>query len=262
MDNIDNIGEYLKKIRGEKGISLEDLSSKTRININWLKALEENDFARIPIKVVAKGFLRAYARTLALDEKEILTLFDNSSREYYERRSATEWLKEKKEIQVEKDTKKNSFILSLVAGGFLLVLIIFIIFHNVGSKRVDQPVGGSLEEVIIPPSPPVKESGSLVQEETISDDTQAERPQAKAPPKEMLLEVEATEDTWVSAKIDDGVIKEALLKPGDKVVWKASNKFLLTLGNAGGVNLKWNGKLLEPLGPRGRVIRNYPLQME
>ncbi|HLF86547.1 MAG TPA: helix-turn-helix domain-containing protein, partial [Nitrospiria bacterium] len=69
MNNIDNIGECLKKIRREKGISLEDLSSKTRININCLKALEENDFARIPIKVVAKGFLRAYARTLALDEK-------------------------------------------------------------------------------------------------------------------------------------------------------------------------------------------------
>ncbi|MEK7306801.1 MAG: RodZ domain-containing protein [Nitrospirota bacterium] len=262
MDNIDNIGEYLKKIRGEKGTSLEDLSSKTRININCLKALEENDFARIPIKVIAKGFLRAYARALALDEKEILTLFDNSSREYYENKSANEWLKEKKEIQVEKDTKKNSFILSLVAGGLLLLLIIFIIFHNVGSRRGDQSVDSSLEEVIIPPSPPVKESGSLVQEERISDDIQAERSQAKVPPKEMLLEVEATEDTWVSAKIDDGVIREALLKPGDKVVWKASNKFLLTLGNAGGVNLKWNGKPLEPLGPRGRVIRNYPLQRE
>lgn len=262
MDNTDNIGEYLKRIRGEKGISLEDLSSKTRININCLKALEENDFARIPVKVFAKGFVRAYARTLALDEKEILTLFDNSSREYYENKSANEWLKEKKEIQVEKDTKKNSFILSLVAGGFLLLLIIFIIFHNVGSRRGDQSVDSSLEEVIIPPSPPVKESGSLVQEERISDDTQVESPQAKVLPKEMLLEVEATEDTWVSAKIDDGVIKEALLKPGDKVVWKASNKFLLTLGNAGGVNLKWNGKPLEPLGPRGRVIRNYPLQRE
>lgn len=262
MDNIDNIGEYLKKIRGEKGISLEDLSSKTRININCLKALEENDFARIPVKVFAKGFLRAYARALALDEKEILTLFDNSSREYYENKSANEWLKEKKEIQVEKDTKKNSFILSLVAGGFLLILIMFIIFHSIGSRRGDQSVDGSLEEVIIPPSPPVKESGSSVQEERISDDIKAEGPQAKVPPMEMLLEVEATEDTWVSAKIDDGIIKEALLKPGDKVVWKASNKFLLTLGNAGGVNLKWNGKPLEPLGPRGRVIRNYPLQRE
>ncbi|MBI5746173.1 MAG: helix-turn-helix domain-containing protein [Nitrospirae bacterium] len=262
MDNIDNIGEYLKKIRGEKGISLEDLSSKTRINIKCLKALEENDFARIPVKVFARGFLRAYARALALDEKEILTLFDNSSREYYENKSANEWLKEKKEIQVEKDTKKNSFILSLVAGGFLLILIMFIIFHSIGSRRGDQSVDSSLEEVIIPPSPPVKESGSLVQEERISDDIQAEGPQVKVPPREMLLEVEATEDTWVSAKIDDGIIKEALLKPGDKVVWKASNKFLLTLGNAGGVNLKWNGKPLEPLGPRGRVIRNYPLQRE
>lgn len=262
MDNIDNIGEYLKKIRGEKGISLEDLSSKTRININCLKALEENDFARIPVKVFAKGFLRVYARALALDEKEILTLFDNSSKEYYENKSANEWLKEKKEIQVEKDTKKNSFILSLVAGSFLLILIMFIIFHSIGSRRGDQSVDRSLEEVIIPPSPPVKESGSLVQEERISDDIQAEGPQVKVPPKEMLLEVEATEDTWVSAKIDDGFIKEALLKPGDKVVWKASNKFLLTLGNAGGVKLKWNGKPLEPLGPRGRVIRNYPLQRE
>lgn len=257
---MNTIGEYLVNARKEKGISLEDLSSRTRININYLKALEENDFAKIPIEVFAKGFLRTCARVLSLDEKEVLARFEQSSREYYGNKSGTEWLKERKEAQVEKDARKSNFIISLVAGGLLFILIIVIIFHNAGGRRADQVVDKSIEDVIIPPlSAPVKESRSQISEEKVSEEILLQEPQAEESHNEMILEIEATEVTWVSAKIDDTTVKEALLKPGDKILWKVSNKLLLTLGNAGGVNIKWNGKQLEPLGPKGRVVRDFLL---
>lgn len=257
---MDTLGEYLTRMRNEKGMSLEDLSSKTRINILYLKALEENDFAKVPIEVFAKGFLRTYARMLSLDEKEILSRFEQSSREFYEKKSGPEWVREEKKSQAEIDAKKNNFILSLVAGGLFLILVIFLISYNVGGKRGDQDAEKDLEDVIIPPSSaPVKESGPQISEEKVSEEILLEKPQAGKTHNEMVLEIDATEVTWVSAKIDDTIVKEALLKPGDKVVWKASNKLLLTLGNAGGVNIKWNGKPLEPLGPKGRVVRDFPL---
>lgn len=257
---MDSIGEYLTRVREEKGVSLEDLSSKTRINIQYLKALEENDFEKIPIEVFAKGFLRSYARTLSLDEKEILARFEQSSREYYGKKSGAEWLREKKEAQVERDAEKSNFIIGLVAGGLLLALLMFIIFHNVGNRQVDQDLGKGIEDIIIPPSSiPFKDNRSQVSEEKIYDETLLVKPQKEESADEMVLEIDATEETWVSAKIDDNMIKEALLKPGDRIVWKASNKLLLTLGNAGGVNIKWNGNPLEPLGPRGRVVRDFLL---
>lgn len=257
---MERLGEYLTRMREEKGVSLEDLSSKTRISIEYLKALEDNDFAKIPIEVFAKGFLRVYARTLYLDEKEILARFGESSREYYEKKSGTEWLRENKEAQAEKEAKKKNLIIGLVTGGFFLALILLIIFHNAGNRQADQDVGRGIEDVIIPPSSkPVSESGPGITEEMVSEENLVEKSPAEKYSGEMVLEIDATEVTWVSARIDDSIVKEALLKPGDKVIWKASDKLFLTLGNAGGVNIKWNGKLLEPLGPKGGVVRDFLL---
>ena len=50
----------LKELRISKDISLEDLESKTKININYLKAIEEGDFKVLPIPYL-RLFIRAYA---------------------------------------------------------------------------------------------------------------------------------------------------------------------------------------------------------
>ncbi len=68
------------------------------------------------------------------------------------------------------------------------------------------------------------------------------------------LFLEATEASWVQVTIDDSEVKEALLQPNDTVQWKAKKKFLLTLGNAGGVRVQLDGQDLGPLGPSGEVV--------
>jgi hypothetical protein len=87
------------------------------------------------------------------------------------------------------------------------------------------------------------------------------RPNLKPDLKEpaLTLAIEAVEPTWVMAEVDDLSVKEVLLQPGEKVLWKAEKKFDLTLGNAGGVRLQVNGKPMDPLGPSGMVVRNIIL---
>lgn len=69
-----------------------------------------------------------------------------------------------------------------------------------------------------------------------------------------LLYIEAIEQTWVQVQIDGDVIREALLQPNDSIRWKAKEKFLLKVGNAGGVKVQLNGKELAPLGPSGEIV--------
>ncbi len=69
-----------------------------------------------------------------------------------------------------------------------------------------------------------------------------------------LLYVEAIEPTWVQVQIDGDGIREALLQANDSIRWKAKEKFLLKVGNAGGVKVHLNGKELSPLGPSGEVV--------
>jgi len=65
---------------------------------------------------------------------------------------------------------------------------------------------------------------------------------------------------WVRAIIDDGEqIKDVLLQPGEKVEWSARKELILTLGNAGGVDLTFDGKDLPPLGVSGQVVRSIRL---
>ncbi len=72
--------------------------------------------------------------------------------------------------------------------------------------------------------------------------------------KTHTLFLEASEASWVQVTIDDSDVREALLQPQDTVKWTADKKFLLTLGNAGGVRVELDGRDLGPLGPSGEVV--------
>src|SRR5215468_3230994 len=60
----------LKQAREARKLSLEDVSLATKIGVRFLKALEEEDFAKLPGGVFNKSFTRAYARELGLNEEE------------------------------------------------------------------------------------------------------------------------------------------------------------------------------------------------
>jgi len=73
------------------------------------------------------------------------------------------------------------------------------------------------------------------------------------------LEIVAKEKSWVRVIVDDRQPQDILLEPGDSRAWSAEKQFVLTFGNAGGVDLSLNGKKLPALGRSGQVIRNYQL---
>jgi hypothetical protein len=76
----------------------------------------------------------------------------------------------------------------------------------------------------------------------------------------LVLDLEATELSWVVVQIDAGNHQEALLRPGERAQWKAQDQFTVTLGNAGGVRAELNGKPQRPFGPSGKVVRDVVLK--
>ncbi len=63
-------GEKLRKQREQRGLTLEAISSTTKISTRMLRALEEERFEQLPGGVFNKGFVRAYARQVGLNEDE------------------------------------------------------------------------------------------------------------------------------------------------------------------------------------------------
>lgn len=75
MDTITPLGELLRETRIKQGFDLEAVAEGTRISPKNLLAIEEGNFAALPAEVFTRGFYALYARHLALDPKEILSLY-------------------------------------------------------------------------------------------------------------------------------------------------------------------------------------------
>ena len=58
--------------RERQNISLEEISLSTKINIRFLTAIEQGHFEQLPGGIISKGFLRAYARQIGMDEEQAI----------------------------------------------------------------------------------------------------------------------------------------------------------------------------------------------
>jgi cytoskeletal protein RodZ len=62
-------GEDLRQERERQGVSLETIADSTKVSVRHLRALEEENFDRLPGGVFNKGIVRSYARYLQLDQE-------------------------------------------------------------------------------------------------------------------------------------------------------------------------------------------------
>src|SRR5438552_15430673 len=70
-----DFGLALKAAREERGISLRQIATATKISIAALEALERNDFSRLPGGIFSRAFVRAYALEVGLDPEQTVQDF-------------------------------------------------------------------------------------------------------------------------------------------------------------------------------------------
>ena len=69
-------GEYLKRERELRGVSLQEISEKLRLSVRRLERLEKDDYERLPHPTYVRGFIRSYCRELGLDENDAVLRFE------------------------------------------------------------------------------------------------------------------------------------------------------------------------------------------
>jgi cytoskeleton protein RodZ len=307
---MESIGEFFKQVRETKGLTIDEVAAKTRIRTDFVKALEDGNFAKLPDQVFARGFVRSYARSLGLDEEDAIHRFVQSAGAFYDKQIERERLKVR---QAEEERKRQSNRKAVaVAIGIAIFTLIFLLSREQSSLLVrrsssDLPASSSKRTIqpaqetqavpppspqaeAVPPSAPKAKSGEspLVPAKTGAGNTvwpvagavplTSSMPESTTPAPsslgsdgplggislegtgatdgQLVLDLEATELSWVVVQIDGGSPQEALLRPGEKGRWKGQDQFVLTLGNAGGVKAELNGKPQKPFGPSGKVARD------
>lgn len=73
--NTQTLGEFLREVRLEKGIEIDDIVAETRISLINVRAMEEDDFDTLPSAAFSRGLYTIYAKTLQLDVDIILRRF-------------------------------------------------------------------------------------------------------------------------------------------------------------------------------------------
>ena len=239
----DSFGQYLQSIRTEKRISLETVSEETRIQLETLQQIEEEDHNNLPDEVFVKGFLRAYANAIGADGDEVIRR--------YNRRLTVHRKVVHSEAALLRSGRKFWTKLLLVLAALALLIVISILALSLGRQ---QPP---------PPPAPATESGETVgaAPEVAAEPVEAPQPEpgmqqsvSKQSPQKLLLRVNTIEETWLKIIIDDLVPMEYSLYPGDRVELEAGSGYNLLIGNAGGVELYLNDQQVPVPGKSGEVV--------
>jgi cytoskeleton protein RodZ len=277
-------GDYLKREREIRGVTLENIALETKISVKALKALEDNDFDALPAYPFVKGFIRSYSRCLGIDGDDAALRYDAYLRE-----------KEDDDVKAGKKRREGRSLAEAPRG-----LTFFLddgkksgAWESEGISRYWQakvllPVAISLLIVLVaiiyfyPHSQPPSLSGVDTQSvPPVTDPSPAKGAQSPSPPspsqapprdgvdvtpltfQELTLQMTAKKPTWMRVEIDAEPPFEVSLGAGEKVSWKAKMGISLLIGNAGGVEGILNGKPLDSFGDEGQVVRiNLALPVE
>ena len=286
---MDSFGEYLKRERELRGITLDEISKSSNISKTYLKCLESDDFENLPADVFIRGFIRCYAQLTGMDGDEAILAYNSF---IANKRSSQAAQEISTGASTESYTKISYFwaiAIFVVLSSFLLVLI------NVSKDREekqpyvsDEKFSQSVDEIDVEESKNnigttldsnTTEEESLIQSEDVEVQPQQEGILEKisppSPPTEiegtpetsevtdiLTLTMEATEDAWISLEIDGAEKKEALLRKGETSRWKAKEKFVVILGNAAGTHLKLNEKHIAMPKTSSNVIKDFSITLD
>lgn len=264
-----SFGERLRREREMRGITINEISESTKISRRHLEALEKEDFESLPGGIFNKGFVRAYARYLGIDEEQAVADYSAASDE-----PAAPEDEFPLDIHHQVDPKLNPkrSTLPLVLALLALLAVLAVFWARTRSRAVDSAEGAGAQagasNGISTTSPTQPRPDEAPPDKNASQATPVVNPMpspaktqenvasgAKSPAAErgFSVVVKAKEDSWVSLIAEGKTVLSRTLAAGEAQVVRAGSKVVLTTGNAGGVDVSFNGKALGALGSESQV---------
>ncbi|WP_350339176.1 RodZ domain-containing protein [Geomonas sp. Red32] len=268
------LGEYLKSVRISRGLELDEASRVTKIGKNYLIAMEQGEFQKLPSAAYIKGFLRLYADFLSLSGDEVVARYEQSLQSA-PRPQAEAGVPRTPQVEKGKAVAGPG---RWVVPGFLLVLVIMAaIFFGESDERPPRPAvkpaapppaapqpapqpqnpavlsPHSSAQQAIPPAAPTAPAPAATPAPAPAPAPAAAPPPAQKQPGGIVLRLRFNRDSWLAITIDDSISQRYDLKAGDVIEWKGTRSFVIDLGDGGAVDAEYNGRHLK-LGEAGKPV--------
>lgn len=240
---MDSFGDYLKRERELREISLEEIRDSTKINIRFLKALEANKFDLLPGKFFTRGIIRSYAGYIGLDVRDVLDKYD----EIILTKSPSEEKRDEEEDRSDKRKPSSKIKILLWTFVILVLIAISVIFYfKYGKKQTQVSQIAILEETEVPKT----------EEKRIPEITPDKMEDG------LKLEFKVDQKTWFQIYVDGELIFEGIKDAGDIFQVSAEDEIIMHVGNAGGFTYTINGIQGRSLGLPGQVTRDILINID
>jgi len=230
---METLGQYLKREREQRGISLEDIAKHTKYHITKVRALEDDRHADLPSPPYVKGMLRSISHFLEIDVTDVMLRYQDYLNES---RTAVE----QREIGLPKLAfyKRRHFLtIAATTAFFVLAIVVFILFQE--SKKLE-PIG---ELKII---------------EQPSDKTDEKTEYETVVKFKYQLRMLASDNVWIKSQIDSERPTNFYLHKGGSYNFEAKKRIRFFVSEASSIQLIFNGQEVRILKAGPRTFR-FPI---
>ncbi|HYU46318.1 MAG TPA: RodZ domain-containing protein [Terriglobales bacterium] len=289
-NRVPSFGEKLRREREKRSITLDQISESTKIGTRMLQALEEDKFNQLPGGIFNKGFVRAYARHLGLDEDQTVAEYLKASGDAPPIQPELPAEESVGRIEASAVVPQHHLPWGVFAAILLLVALALSIWSHRQTKHEDAATQASppppasqqsaqdhAAPIATPPGAAVPSSSAknpltpAPVSPTVSPAPQgppaskpAKTPATAAPktpsetttppaPGEFVVLIQAREDSWTTITADGQTVYSGILSAGDQRAIRGRKEVIVKAGNAGGIDLRFNGKELDRQGDSGQV---------
>ena len=140
-------GQRLKDKRLKNGLTLEEVAKTTKIKAQFLSAIENGEYEKLPSATYVYGFVKNYAQFLGLPEKETLAVFKREYNLEREDKALPEGLSGEKEFRISQFRLSQGARIAIVIFIALLGYVLFQYRYTIISPPLE--VSSPLENDVV-----------------------------------------------------------------------------------------------------------------
>lgn len=231
------VGQRLRAAREEKGLSLEDVATQTRIPLRHLESIEAGDWSRLPAPTYTIGFAKSYASAVGLDRNEI-------GEEVRDEVGSTRPAEATKNEVFEPADPARTMPRWLVITAIAAIVLVVIGMTWLNRRALQETGPAPVEAVEETPGPAAPPAGQQT---------------AAAPQGPVVLT--ATDPVWLRVYERDGrTLFQGELSTGQSYqVPQTATEPLLHTGKPEALRITVGGEAAPPIGPPARTVSDVSL---
>lgn len=244
-------GDWLRRQREMREISLRDIADRTKISLRYLEAMEADRFDLLPAPIFAKGFLREYARYVGLSPDEVV----NHYLSVQQPRADEEEVKKDSTLAGQRPNRPKpvrnwTYGLFLALAVLVLIGVVAALAWYVENRREDPAADVTPPPIAAPPAPEPSQLAEPL--------PTPEKPKA---PLEVTLDFTAA--CWIEATADGKRFKAQEYAQGESETVEAQQSVVLVkIGDASAVEIQVNGLPFPLNGERGEVMNDVVIDLD